>query len=204
MEKHLTGVMRLLPARRGHFVLESGHHGELWLDTELLLVRPGVVRELAKALAPRVATHGPDVICGPLVEGAFVALMVAEELGLPLTYTVPSRAEGSGGLFPVRYEIPSAQRPLVTSKRVAVVNDVINAGSAVRGTFAAIRSLGGKPMLLASLAVLGTAAKRFADEQQVALETLELVPNTIWPPAECPLCAAGRALSEVEWSSPSS
>jgi orotate phosphoribosyltransferase len=191
-EERLTGVMRLLPARKGHFLLESGHHGDLWLDMELLMARPAVVRELAKSLAIRVATYAPDVVCGPLVEGAFVALMVAEELGLPLSYSVPSREQGPVGLFPVRYDIPSAQRSLVEAKRVAVVNDVINAGAAVRGTFEAIRSLGGTPTLLASLAVLGTAAQRFADEQRVALETLEVVPNTIWPPAECPMCAADQ------------
>jgi hypothetical protein len=28
-------LMRLLPFRKGHFLLESGHHGDSWLDLEL-------------------------------------------------------------------------------------------------------------------------------------------------------------------------
>jgi len=27
-------VLELLSARRGHFLLESGHHGDLWFDLE--------------------------------------------------------------------------------------------------------------------------------------------------------------------------
>jgi hypothetical protein len=27
-------VLELLSARNGHFLLESGHHGDLWLDLE--------------------------------------------------------------------------------------------------------------------------------------------------------------------------
>ena len=34
-------VARLLPKRDGHFVFESGHHGQVWLDLELLFLRPG-------------------------------------------------------------------------------------------------------------------------------------------------------------------
>ena len=31
-----SDLIDLIPARGGHFLLESGHHGELWLDLELL------------------------------------------------------------------------------------------------------------------------------------------------------------------------
>jgi orotate phosphoribosyltransferase len=30
----------LLAARQGHFKLESGHHGDLWLDLDQLLGQP--------------------------------------------------------------------------------------------------------------------------------------------------------------------
>ena len=33
-------VLRPVPARRGHFLLESGHQGDRWLDLELLCLRP--------------------------------------------------------------------------------------------------------------------------------------------------------------------
>ena len=34
-------VAALLPWRKGHFKLESGHHGDTWLNLELLCVQPG-------------------------------------------------------------------------------------------------------------------------------------------------------------------
>ena len=33
-------LIEALPARRGHFRLESGHHGELWLNLDALFARP--------------------------------------------------------------------------------------------------------------------------------------------------------------------
>lgn len=185
-----------LPARRGHFLLESGHHGDLWLDLELVFLRPGPIRELTSKLCRQVALHRPEIICGPLVEGAFVGLMVAQELDLPFAYSEPRATGDASGLFPVRYRIPEAQRSALREKRVAVVNDVVNAGSAVRGTLEALRAFSAEPMALATLAALGPAARGLAEENHLAFETLWELPNTIWTPDECPLCLRGVALSE--------
>src|SRR6266478_4606945 len=127
-------VVHLLPARKGHFLLESGHHGDLWLDLELLCLRPEPVRRLAAEIAARLAAHQVEAVCGPLVEGAFVALMVAAELGVPFTYAerFADRALiDREGLYPVQYRLPHALGDVVRGKRVAIVNDVINAGSAI-------------------------------------------------------------------------
>src|SRR2546429_2854851 len=86
-------VIALMPARRGHFLLESGHHGDLWLDIELLCLNPESVRRFAARVAARLAPYAIDVVCGPLVEGAFVALMVASELGVPFSYGALSESE---------------------------------------------------------------------------------------------------------------
>ncbi len=182
-------LRRLLHWRKGHFLLESGHHGDSWLDLELLCLRPAAVRPLAAELSAAVRRHAVDVVCGPLIEGAFVASMVAEALDLPFTYAERLPAHARGGLFPFRYRIPTALRPLLTGKRVAVVNDVVNAGSAVRGTLADLRAAGAIPIVLATLAVLGDPASRLAAQEQIALEALDRLPNDIWLPAECPLCA---------------
>ena len=80
-------LQNLLKARRGHFELESGHHGELWLDLESLCRKPDVVRQLASELAHRLSQYRPEVVCGPLVEGAFVGLLVAQEMNVEFVYT---------------------------------------------------------------------------------------------------------------------
>jgi orotate phosphoribosyltransferase len=182
-------VTSLLPARRGHFRLESGHHGDLWLDLELLCFRPARVRPLAEELARALAKYAVDAVCGPLVEGAFVASMVASALDVPFTYSEGAVGPRDGRLFPVDYHLPRAFPPRLRGLRVAIVNDVINAGSAVRGTLKALRDCGAEVVVLAALAVLGGSAARLAADAGIGLETLATLPNEIWIPAECPQCA---------------
>src|SRR5947207_1549601 len=59
-------VIALMPARRGHFLLESGHHGDLWLDLELLCLNPESVRRFPAPVPGRLAPSAIDVVCGPL------------------------------------------------------------------------------------------------------------------------------------------
>ena len=187
-------VAHLLQTRRGHFRLESGHHGDLWLDLEVLCLRPEPVDLLASQLVARLTAHDVEIVCGPLVEGAFVALMVASQMGLPFTYA-ERLAEGQGeGLYPVRYALPSALRDEVRDRRVAIVTDVVNAGSAVRGTWADLTDCGARIVAIGALATLGDSASRLAAEASLALETLASFPNEVWTPSECPLCARGVPL----------
>lgn len=189
-------VIALMPARRGHFLLESGHHGDLWLDLELLCLDPGPVRRLAARVAARLAPYDIDVVCGPLVEGAFVALMVASELGVPFSYSERFPNPETAALFPIDYRVPRALRAQVRGKRVAIVNDVINAGSAVRGTLTDLEACAARPVAIGTLLVLGSSASRIAADRGVALETLASLPNNIWTPAECPLCARRVPLAD--------
>jgi orotate phosphoribosyltransferase len=191
-------VTRLLPARRGHFLLESGHHGELWLDLELLCLRPERIRRHAAQIAALLAAHNlnVEVVCGPLVEGAFVALTVAETLGLPFTYAERFADLSKDALYPVQYRLPHALRDVVRGKRVAIVNDVVNAGSAIRGTFADLQACGAQPVAIGALVVLGQSAAKFAADHKLALEKIASLPNEIWIPAECPLCGRGIPLED--------
>ena len=187
----------LLRARTGHFALESGHHGQLWLDLEALFLQPARVARFAAQLAARLTRYRVTAVCGPLVEGAFVGLFVAAELRLPFAYAERLAAPIDGpadALFPVKYRLPPVLREEVRGRRVAIVNDVINAGSAVRGTLADLRACGAEPVVLASLLVLGPSAGELAATEKVALETLASRPNPIWAPGECPLCAQGVPL----------
>ena len=188
-------VAALLPWRKGHFKFESGHHGDTWLNLELLCVRPEPVEQLATVLADVLSEQRPDVVCGPLVEGAFVALMVARRLAVSFTYA--ERLEsGADRMFPVTYRLPGAQRDLVAGKRVVIVNDVIGAGSAVLGTLKDLYDCGAEPVAIGTLATRGSAAMVLARENGLALETLASFPGEMWKPSECPMCAAGVPLAD--------
>ena len=191
----LSHVFDLLPIRKGHFRYESGHHSDTWIDLERLCLRPEPMTRLAYELADRLTPYSIDAVCGPLVEGAFVALMVASRLQTAFTYAERFDDGRSNGLYPVRYQIPRTLRDELRGKRVAIVNDVISAGSAVRGTLADLIQCGADTVVVASLAVLGSEYIEFAAANRLPLETLTRMPNTIWPPSACPMCAAGAPFS---------
>ena len=203
-------VSELLAHREGHFRFESGHHGSPWLDLERLCLDPAKVESLAGALAEKLAPYisgsecahpdRPPLICGPLVEGAFVALAVARRLGVRFTYSTPTeraRLEGStGDLYPVEYPIPAPLHSVLRGGRVIVVNDVINAGSAVRGTLASLRALGAEPVAIGTLATLGGLPQKLAGAEGLPLLSLAAFEVEIYEPADCRWCAAGVPLDE--------
>lgn len=186
-------LARLLNERHGHFEFESGHHGDLWLELESLCRDPRAVRPLADELAAKLVPHGPGVICGPLVEGAFVGLMVAERLGVEFVYAEREVDLVAEGMYPVRYRLPAALRDL-NGRRVAIANDVINAGSAVRGALADARECSAQVVAIGTLLALGPAARELARAARTPLEALAAEPGSLWTPEACPLCASGAPL----------
>jgi orotate phosphoribosyltransferase len=190
-------LLSLVRGRSGHFLLESGHHGDVWFQLETPCLHSRAIRPFAVRLAERLKNYNVDSVCGPLVEGAFVALMVSLELGCEFVYAERFANTARQGLFPVEYRFPRALQPAVQGKRVAIVNDVINAGSAVRGAFSGLHACGAAVVAIGALLGLGDAFAAFAAENRVPLELLQQMPNNLWSPAECPLCAKGEPLETV-------
>jgi orotate phosphoribosyltransferase len=186
-----TELIASLAARTGHFALESGHHGELWLDLDAWFVQPRPIARFAAELARRLAPFGCDVVCGPLIGGALVAQLVAIALDIELSYARPGDRAGAG-LYTARYEIPPALRDKLAGKRVAIVDDVVNAGSAIRATRADLQRCGAEVVAIGALLVLGTATA----ELGLPVASVAALPNRIWAPADCPLCTSGVALDD--------
>jgi orotate phosphoribosyltransferase len=178
-------ILELLDARKGHFLYESGHHGDLWLELDRLFARPARLEPFAAELGGRLAPHGIEAVCGPLTGGAFVALMVAGELERGFAW---SERSGDG------YRIPDGLRAALAGKRVAIVDDVVNAASATRATLAELRECRARPVAVGALLTLGSPAGALAEREGLALEALATHPNTLWAPDECPMCAAGVPL----------
>ena len=196
-------ILNPLSARKGHFLMESGHHGERWFDLELLCHQPREVQPFAVTLAERLSAFDVDAVCGPLVEGAFVGLMVASQLGCAFAYSERVSQPAEDGLYPVGYRVPHALRRSLVHKRIAIVNDVINAGSAVKGTFADLQRCDAHVVAIGALLVLGDEAARFAAENGVSLLSLATLENNLWTAGECPLCAAGVPLVDrAEFAAP--
>ena len=186
----------MMAPRSGHFRFESGHHGDRWLEPDLLLRRPVELRPLAAQLAERLQRHRFEVVCGPLTGGAFLALMVAQQCDVAFAFAERFVPPPSDALYQVRYRVPDALRDGLRSATVAIVNDVTNAGSAVRGTYEDLVACGARPVAFGTVIALSDWSSTFAAANNLALESLETLPNTLWTPEECPLCAAGERLED--------
>jgi orotate phosphoribosyltransferase len=177
-------------ARRGHFRYESGYHSDFWMDLETLCARPAAIQPFATELAERLRQYDVDAVCGPMNEGALIALMVATALQCEFTYAERFASAGTDTLFPVEYRVPLASHAIVRGRRVAIINDVISAGSAVRGAFTSLQLCGAEVIAVAALLVVGNSFDAFALSHKLPVETLSREAGNLWTPSECPLCRA--------------
>jgi orotate phosphoribosyltransferase len=187
-------LVHLLGPRKGHFQLPSGHHGELWLDLETAFIRIGALRPFVTSVARLLSSHGVEAVCGPLAGGAFVAELIAVELGAEFYYAECRMVGPDSGPFEAVYCLPERLQRAIRGRRVAVVDDVINAASAIDGTLRHLRFCGATVVAVGALLALGPAAESLARTLNVPLACLARLGHAPWSPAECPLCAAGIPL----------
>jgi orotate phosphoribosyltransferase len=184
------GLLEAVAASRGHFLYESGHHGNLWLDLDTLFVDARRARGWAVALAERTAVCRPELVCGPLTGGAFVAQSLAAEIGADFVFAERSVS----AMGPVRYRIPEALRGRLYGRRVLLVDDAVNAGSALLSALSDLLACGTELVGFASLLTLGEAASQIAKQHGAPFFTLVSLERGMWAPEECPLCNSGVPL----------
>jgi orotate phosphoribosyltransferase len=183
-------VREAVAARRGHFRYESGHHGDLWLDLDGLFVDARRVHDLASALVEQVGVCRPQIICGPLTGGAFLAQFVAAEIGVGFVFAERLVLEAGA----VQYRVPESLRPAVPGKRVLLVDDAVNTGSAVLSTLTDLLACGAELAGFASLLTLGDVASHIAQQYGVPFFKLTSFERGLWLPEECPLWSTGMPL----------
>jgi orotate phosphoribosyltransferase len=184
----------LVGSRTGHFRLESGHHSDRWLELDQLFARPSALRPFVTELASRVARHRLDTVCGPLNGGALLAELIASELGAEFAFAERIVSQRTG-LFPIDYRIPAALRAALRGKRVAIVDDAISMGSAIRATLADLESCEAIPAVIGALLGIGPGAPEFA-AARLPFEHLADLQMRTWVPSECQLCASGSAVAD--------
>ena len=188
----MADLIGRLPPRAGHFRFESGFHGDLWLELDVLFADPAQTERDATALADGLADIKIDVVCGAMTGGALLAQVVARCLGCPFAYTEREYAGGRA-----RYWLAAGQHEVVRERRVALIDDVIQAGSATTGTREAVVAAGGVPVAIGALLVLGAAIDDLARVWDLPVVALERLPVNLWTSATCPLCASGMPLEEL-------
>jgi orotate phosphoribosyltransferase len=192
-----TSLFELISARRGHFQLESGYHGELWFDLDSLFAIPRMIDPLVAQLADSIRRYDVAAVCGPLLGGAFLAQLVARKLEVEFCFTQRAMPQGAQGLYQAEYRLPPAFFERLRGQEVAMVDDVMSAGSALRGTYSELKAHGAIPVVAGALLVLGDTGAAFFDANRIAVETVVREDYSLWLPAQCPLCASGTALEDV-------
>jgi orotate phosphoribosyltransferase len=154
------------------------------LDLDALFLRPSRLRPYVEWLAERLREHSPDAVCGPLEGGAFLAYAVADLLGVAFLpgYRSPGQATG--------YHLPSVPGG-IGGWRVAVVDDAVNAGTAIAACLRELRAQGAVPVAVAALLALGEASAMVPASLGVPFYPAGTMPSRAWPAPECPLCADG-------------
>ena len=193
----VTSFFELTAARHGHFQLESGHHSELWFDLDALFAVPARIDPFVKQLAESLRSYDVAAVCGPLLGGAFLAQLIAHALEVDFCFTERVMPPDASGLYQARYLLPQAFSARVRGRRIAMVDDVMSAGSALRGTYTELQTHGAVPVVAGALMVLGTTGADFFARQQVPVEALVRESYSLWLPSECPLCAAGKPPENV-------
>jgi orotate phosphoribosyltransferase len=179
--------------RRGHFDLGTGFHGDVWLDLDALFLRPALLREHVRWLAGRLGEHRVDAVCGPMEGGALLGYAVADalEVAFLAAYRYPV-APGPGA---TGYRLPHVPGG-INEWRVAIVDDAVNAGTAVRACAGLLRDAGAVPVAVGALLGLGPASEAVAQTLSVPFHAAGTLSSQAWPAWQCPLCADGTPLAD--------
>jgi orotate phosphoribosyltransferase len=192
-----TSLLELASGRRGHFRLESGHHGQLWFDLDALFAEPRRVAPFVSMLADSIRPHDVAIVCGPLLGGAFLAQLIAHAIGAEFCFTERVMPAQATGLYRARYLLPPAFVPRVRGKRVAIVDDVMSAGSALGGTLIELKGHGALPVVAGALLVLGVAGADYFKTLGIPVEAVAREKYDLWLPEACPLCDAAEPLEDI-------
>jgi orotate phosphoribosyltransferase len=182
VDSGLTGLAR---PRGGHFDLGTGFHGDLWLDLDALFLRPALLSPWIRELAGRLRGHRVDAVCGPMEGGAFLALAIAGILGTAFLPAYRASGEEQGYRL---VGIPGG----ISGWRVAIADDAVNAGTAVRACAGLLTGGGAVPVAVAALLAVGRAGAAVPEAPFYAAAAID---SQAWPEDECPLCARGMPLT---------
>lgn len=189
-------TLKSLPARRGHFLLESGYHTDIWFNLDGLFLDPNETTRRVVALAELFRPYEISAVCGPLLGGAFLAQAVAAHMGVRFYYTQRAQVENEGTLFSTVYRLPSELRKRVGGERVAIVDDMISAGSSVRATTTELTAAGAVISVVGTLMLLGHQAVEHFSTRGIPVVAVAKQEFNLWPPPECGLCKTGIALED--------
>jgi len=165
---------------KGHFLLSSGLHSELYLQAAKVLQFPELASQLGEKLAEDFKDLSVNVVVAPALGGVLVAFEVARALGVRSLFV-----ERVNGVFHLRrgFEIKK-------SERVLVVEDVLTTGKSTREVVDVVQK---SPGHLVGVGCLIDRSSHNLDFG-VPLKSLLKLEVQTFNPADCPDCQEGMPL----------
>ncbi|MFN3368294.1 MAG: orotate phosphoribosyltransferase [Thermus sp.] len=168
----------------GHFLLRSGLHSPVFLQSAALLQHPLYAEAVGEALGKLFEDERVDFVIGPALGGVVLSFVVAKALGARALF---AEKDGQGGM--------TLRKGLTVNpgEHFVAVEDVVTTGESVRKAIRAAEARGG---VLVGVGAIVDRSGRMADFGVPFRALLRLeVPQYL--PEACPLCRDGVPLEEV-------
>lgn len=158
-----AGAVRLSP--REPFTWASGMKAPIYCDNRQMLGVPALRGEIADTLAARAAELKPTLIAGTSTAGIPWAALVAERLGLPMSYVRPEPKKHGMGR--------QVEGPNTRGHRVVLLEDLISTGGSSLKCVEGLRAEGAEVLEILALFSYGLPpAERAFQDAKVALRVL--------------------------------
>lgn len=119
---------------RGHFILTSGRHSDVYFEKFRVLERPDVLSALCNEIATHYSGKKLDCVAGPTTGGIIIAFEVARIMGIAAVYVETENGE----------KTLRRGKTLEAGTNVLVVDDVLTTGRSLFETRDAITKAGGQ------------------------------------------------------------
>jgi orotate phosphoribosyltransferase len=170
--------------KRGHFLLASGRHSDVYLEKFDLLHNPRATERVCGGFVEAFADMDVDLVAGPTTGGILLAFETARQMGLPAAYAERASEGSDERVFKRSFTFEEGAR-------VLVVDDILTTGGSIRETLAALAR---QPVQVVGIAVLVDRSGGEVAFGDVPMRALAQQRVDSWEAAECPLCGDGVPL----------
>ncbi|AFS77626.1 orotate phosphoribosyltransferase PyrE [Gottschalkia acidurici 9a] len=144
MKSDILKVLQKFGAfQRGHFVLPSGKHSDIYIQCARLLQYPDKSMEFIEIVAKKIKNSNLnfDIILGPAIGGILISYELARQLNKPMIYIEKVSGKMTLGKD---FEIKNSQK-------ILIAEDVITSGKTVSETINLVEELGGEVVGIACM-----------------------------------------------------
>jgi orotate phosphoribosyltransferase len=165
---------------KGHFLLSSGLHSDLYFEKFQVLQYPEHVEVLCKKLASLFKDDKVEVVVGPTTGGIIIAYEVAKNLK---TRSIFAESEGQGRVFKRGFGLKKGER-------VLIVDDILTTGKSLYEVVDLVNRYDGK------IVGMGVLLDRSGGKVDFGYPLKPLATTEIknYSPDQCPLCRKGEPL----------